>query len=141
MVAKTTPWLKIKAEYLQGVTPRELAKKYHISAKKISDKANEDKWGVEKTKISENIRENTEDEIKRLTTKALSALESVIDDEDARQSDIVCAAKAILDISGLKSSKQEITGKDGAPLALKERLISPEEWAEANKIVDKMVNG
>lgn len=116
MVAKTTPWVKIKAEYLQGVTPKELALKYKVPAKSISDKAFTDKWGAEKSKISENIRENTEDEIKRLTTKALSTLEDVLDDDKAKNSDKVSACKAILDISGLKSSKQEITGKDGEPL-------------------------
>lgn len=138
---KVIPWLKIKAEYLQGVTPKDLAEKYQIKPKQISDKANEEKWVAEKAKISENVRENTEGEIKRLTNKALNALEWVIDDVNARQSDIVSAAKAILDISGLKSSKQEITGKNGEPLALKERLITPDEWKEANKIVDKMIYG
>lgn len=118
MAAKTTPWLKIKAEYLQGVTPKELALKYKIKAKTIHDKASKEKWGEEKSIICENLRENTQDEITRLTAKALNALEGVIDDEMARRSDIVSAAKAILDISGLKSSKQEITGKVDAPLTI-----------------------
>ncbi len=109
-MAKTTPWLKIKAEYLRGVTPKELATKYNIKAKTIHDKACKEKWSEEKTIISKNVRENTELEIKRLTTKAISSLEKVLDDESAKNSDIVSACKAILDVSGLKTIKQELTG-------------------------------
>ena len=29
-MAKTTPWNKIKADYLNGVTPKELAEKYGL---------------------------------------------------------------------------------------------------------------
>lgn len=109
-MAKTTPWLKIKAEYLKGVTPKELALKYKLKAKTIHDKAFKEKWSEEKAIISVNIRENAEDEINRLTAKALSALEEVLDDETAKNSDIVSAARAILDISGLKTVEQKLTG-------------------------------
>lgn len=34
-----TPWNKIKKEYLEGVTPKELALKYKIKAKTIINKA------------------------------------------------------------------------------------------------------
>lgn len=126
-MTKTTPWLKIKAEYLQGVTPKELALKYKIKAKTIHDKASKEKWIEEKTSISENLREDTADEIKRLTTKALSSLEDVLNDVNAKNSDIVSACKAILDISGLKSSKQEVTGANGEPFTLQKEYILPKE--------------
>ena len=48
-MAKTTPWNKIKKEYLDGVTPKELAIKYKIKARSISDKAYEEDWKEEKT--------------------------------------------------------------------------------------------
>lgn len=51
MDKKTTPWTKIKAEYLSGVAPKELADKYGLKSKQISDKANKDKWVVEKAEI------------------------------------------------------------------------------------------
>lgn len=108
-MAKTTPWLEIKTAYLKGVTPKELALKYKIKAKAISDKANEEKWVAEKSKISENVRKKTEDKIEQLTNLALNTLQDVILDDTSRNSDRVSAAKAILDISGLKSSKQETT--------------------------------
>ncbi len=138
-MTKTTPWLKIKAEYLQGVTPKELALKYKIKAKTIHDKASKEKWSEEKTSICENLRENTADEIKRLTAKALSSLEEVLDDESAKNSDIVSACKAILDISGLKSSKQEITGKDGSPLGERIVYVTPEEQKEVREHIRKMI--
>lgn len=107
---KTTPWNKIKAEYLQGVTPKELANKYKIKARSISDKAYEENWGDEKTRISENVREKTQDRIEGLTNLALDTLVSVINDSASENRDKVSAAKALLDISGLKSSKQELVG-------------------------------
>lgn len=112
-MAQTTPWNKIKAEYLQGVTPKDLAKKYKIKARSISDKAYEENWGDEKTRISENIREKAQDRIESLTNLALDELECVLNDVDAEHRDKISAAKAILDISGLKSSKQEVTNKNG----------------------------
>ena len=103
-----TAWNKVKKEYLEGVTPKELAKKYKTTAKTISDKAYEEDWKEEKTKISENIRENVQERIQKLTNKSLDALESIIEDRNAKDSDVVSAARAILDLSGLKSSNQNV---------------------------------
>lgn len=109
----TTPWNKIKAEYLQGVTPKELATKYHLKAKQISDKANEEKWVAEKAKISENLRSDVQNRIKEMTNVALEALCDVINDPECKNTDKVSAARAILDVSGLKSLKQEVSGVKG----------------------------
>lgn len=124
---KNIPWLQIKADYLQQIPPRDLAKKYKISAKTISDKANEERWKEEKAKLSENVRKCLEQDIKDGSNEAVSYLRSVVQDEDAETKDRIAAAKGILDVSGLKSSKQEITGKDGAPLAVQKEYILPEE--------------
>ena len=109
-MAKITPWTKIKAEYLQGATPKDLAKKYKLTAKQVSDKANKDKWTAEKTEICENVRETIQDKIKDLSNNALEVLNEVMNDPEAKDADKVSAAKAILDVSGLKTQKQEITG-------------------------------
>lgn len=109
-MAKITPWNKIKAEYLQGVTPKELALKYKTTARTITNKANAEKWVIEKKIISENLRQTTQDRISGLTNRALDELECVLNDPEAENKDKISAAKAILDISGLKSLKQEITG-------------------------------
>lgn len=142
MVKKTsTPWLKIKAEYLQGVSPKELAQNYNITAKQIHNKANRDKWTAERESIEEKTREDVKEKIKDLTNLALEALVEVINDPECENRDKVSASKAILDISGLKSSKQEITGKDGEPLAVKKIFITPEDLKEVDKHIDSLING
>lgn len=123
---KTTPWNKIKAEYLQGVTPKELAQKYHLKAKQISDKANEEKWVAEKAKISENLRIDVQERIKDLTNQALDALCNVINDPECKNTDKVSAAKAILDVSGLKSIKQDVTGIDGVSVVINREAVQVE---------------
>lgn len=109
---KTIPWVKIKAEYLQGVTPKELAIKYKITAKQVTNKANRDKWAKEKERIQDKARENVQEKIKDLTNLALEALVEVINDIECENRDKISAAKAILDISGLKSLRQDLNIKD-----------------------------
>ena len=125
MAKKTTPWTKIKAEYLSGVTPKELADKYDLTAKQISDKANKDKWVEGKAEICEKVRESTAEKISRITNLALDRLEEILSGSDLRP-DFVSAIGKAIDISGLKTSKREITGKDGQPFVLKEYIL-PEE--------------
>jgi len=60
-MVKTTLWVKIKAEYLQGATPAELGKKYGLTAKQISDKANKEKWTTDKSKICEEVRDHRQE--------------------------------------------------------------------------------
>lgn len=122
-----TVWLEIKADYLKGIVPKKLAEKYNILAKTITEKASKENWVDEKTRIFNNLQFDVEDYIKKLSKKALKQLEEVIDDSQAEYKDKVSASRAILDVSGLKSSKQEITGKDGAPLSVQKEYILPEE--------------
>ena len=107
---KTTPWNEIKAEYLQGVAPKELAEKYNIKPKTIHDKCNKEGWVQEKQSICENVREITQERISNLTNLALDTLCEVINDSECKKDTKVQAAKALLDISGLKNSKQVIEG-------------------------------
>lgn len=110
-MTKITYWAKVKKEYLEGATPKELALKYKIKAKTITNKASAEKWVDEKRTISDNLRQKTEDRIKGLTNKAFNALEQVLDDENAEYKDKVAAAKAIIDVSGLKKDKHEVENK------------------------------
>lgn len=110
---KTTPWNKIKAEYLQGVTPKELALKYRLKAQAIYDKANRDNWIDDRSRIAEKTLEITQEKIQGLTNLALDTLCEVINDSKTEKNTKVQAAKAILDISGLKNSKQVIEGIEG----------------------------
>lgn len=107
-MAKTTPWTKIKAEYLQGVTPKDLAKKYGLTSQQVRSKASKEKWGVDKVTIINNVTQNTQDRIESLTNNALEVLSEVMNSPSAEDKDKVSAARAILDVSGLKSIKQEV---------------------------------
>lgn len=109
-MSKTTPWNEIKAEYLQGVTPKELAKKYSIAAKTIHEKASKESWVDEKASIYKNLQEVTQERLASLTNLALDTLVEVINSDDSKKDTKVQAAKALLDISGLKNSKQVIEG-------------------------------
>lgn len=107
-MAKTTPWNKIKKEYLSGVAPKELAVKYKIDINKIYNKIDNDSWAKEKTEINGNIRNDVQERIKNLTNLALQALESVINDPECKHTDKVAASRALLDVSGLKTQKHEL---------------------------------
>lgn len=109
-MARTTPWTKIKAEYLQGAFPRELAKKYKIKAKAISDKANKEQWVSEKSEICENVRKNVEEDINEGATEAVAYLRKVVNNPKEETKDRIAAAKGLLSVSGLEKSEKKITG-------------------------------
>ena len=125
-MAKTTPWNKIKVDYLNGVTPKELAEKYKIDINKLYYKIDNDSWAKEKTKINENIRNDVQERIKELTDLALETLCEVIKAGDSKYQDKVSAAKAILDVSGLKSLKQEVTGVSGMNVIINREAVHVE---------------
>lgn len=127
MTSKTTPWNKIKTDYLSGVPPRELAIKYKIKAKTIQDKAGHENWTTQKSSICKKIQENVTDRITKLTSLAFQNLELILNDDMAKYSDKIQAAKAILDVSGLKTQKQEITGAEGEALGIQKVFILPNE--------------
>ena len=107
-MAKTTPWTKIKAEYLQGATPKELAKKYKLTPQQVSNKVKREKWKLKKDQISHKTAENIQTKIESLSNNALDVLCDIMNHPDSEDKDKVSAARAILDVSGLKSVKQEI---------------------------------
>lgn len=109
-MAKNTPWTKIKADYLSGITPRELAQKYKIKAKAISDKANKEQWVSEKSEICEKVRKTVEDNIKDGATEAIEYLREVVNNQDEKTVDRIAAAKGLLSVSGLEKSEKKITG-------------------------------
>lgn len=135
-MAKCTPWNKIKKEYLEGAKPRDLALKYKVKAKTISNTANKEKWTIEKGKISENLSKKIEDRIEGLTNKAFNALEQVLDDKNAEYKDKVSAAKAIIDVSGLKKDKKELTGD----LNVQKVFVTPEMHQATLEHIKQVIN-
>lgn len=127
---KLIPWLEIKTEYLKGCSPKELAEKYDVDIKKLYKKIENAKWAPELSEIKGNIGNEVKEQISCITKLALSRLKDVLSDECVRTSDLVQAIGKALDVSGLKSSKQEITGKDGSAL-VQNNYIMPKECEDA----------
>lgn len=133
-------WAKVKKDYLEGVTHKELCKKYKIDIDRLYKKIENEKWAAERREIQGNIGNIVKDRVQALTNKALDTLETIIEDDSAKDCDRVSAARAVLDISGLKSSKQEITGADGSPLVQKV-FITPDEVKETDKHINEVIEG
>lgn len=125
-MAKVTAWNKIKADYLNGVTPKELAEKYKIDIDKIYNKIDNDSWAKEKAEINGNIRNDVQEKIKELSNLALDTLREVINDPESENKDKVSAARAILDVSGLKSFKQEVSGINGVSVVVNRQAVQVE---------------
>lgn len=125
-MSKVTPWNKIKADYLNGVTPKELASKYKITAKSIHEKASKENWVDEKASISKNVQESVQERIKELTNVALETLYNVINNVEAKDADKISASRAILDVSGLKSLKQEVSGVSGMSVIINREAVQVE---------------
>ena len=122
-MAKAIPWNKIKADYLNGVAPKELAEKHKVEIEKLYKKIENDKWAVELREIKGKIGNDVQERIKELTNLALETLCEVIKADDSKYQDKVSASKAILDVSGLKSLKQEVTGIDGVSVVINREAV------------------
>lgn len=108
MKSKTIPWTKIKADYLQGVMPKELAEKYCVDIEVIYNKIGNSEWNAEKIEFNKKIQNKIEKQIQDITGLALARLREVLSDDEVKTGDIINAIGKAIDISGLKSSKQEI---------------------------------
>lgn len=119
-------WNEIKTDYLLGVTPKELAEKYNIKIEKIYKKIENAKWANELRQIKGNIGNDIQNKIRNLTDLALEKLRDVINDPEADDRDKVSACRAILDVSGLKSLKQEVSGIDGVSVIVNRQAVQIE---------------
>lgn len=125
-MAKTIEWNKIKKDYLNGVTPKELAEKHKVDIEKIYKKIENDKWAAELREIKAKIGNEVQERIKELTNLALETLCNVINDPESKSMDKVSASKAILDVSGLKSIKQDVTGVSGMSVIINREAVHVE---------------
>ncbi|MDD3593031.1 MAG: hypothetical protein PHX18_00215 [Candidatus Gastranaerophilales bacterium] len=102
-------WNEIYTKYLQGAAPKDLAVEYGVEAKKISAKVSYEKWKEKKIKIKDKIIDSIEKKIEKLTQSAFDELEKILNSEDAAHTNKIQAAKAIIDVSGLKKDKKELS--------------------------------
>lgn len=64
---KHIPWLEIKARYMRGEFPRDIAPDYGITRRQISDKAHNEGWVAHKNRIRDAITEHAENDLKELS--------------------------------------------------------------------------
>ena len=70
-----TPWSKIRAEWLKGgITQKQLAEKYGLSVKTISNRAYKEGWKNQKGKIREKVEEQTRERVTRARVNHLERL-------------------------------------------------------------------
>lgn len=123
---KLTPWNKIKKLYLEGVSPKELEALYGYPAKDIGDKASKEGWAAKKREIAGKIEQTVQQRIEGLTSKALNALEDVLDTSDDDK-DKIAAARAVIDISGLKAVKNIVSADAGFSLFIEKAKAKAEK--------------
>jgi hypothetical protein len=104
---KTTPWNRIKAEYLDGVTPKELAIKYDITAKSISNKANKEKWTSKKAKINENLGDRVQKELEEITTLGIKRLKELLNSKEIKPNELISAIRLGFETTLLNKNKEK----------------------------------
>lgn len=134
-MAKGIAWLKIKKDYLEGISPKELSEKYKVDIEKLYKKIENDKWAAELREIKGNIGNKVQDKIDRISNKALDTCEQVMDDKQASYKDKLTAANIALSVSGLKSSKQEISGE------IEKIFITKKEEEQVQEHINDFING
>lgn len=133
-------WTSIKAEYLDGVPPKKLAEKYKVSYSTLKSKATKEGWTTAKRIISNQVQLDLTEKIKRYSNDAIEVLHNVMKADETSNRDKVSAAKSILDISGLKVARQEITGANGEPIGVQKVFITQKEVKDTDKHIDEIIN-
>ena len=106
---KPIPWTKLTADYMNGIQPKELSKKYDVPVAVIHRKLSANGTTQKLREVKSGLQDEIRDKIEKASSKVIDALFNIVEDKDACNSDIVAAARAILDVSGLKSQKLETT--------------------------------
>lgn len=82
MKTKTSyPWERIKVEYLKGIPPRELSKKYQISASRISVRASQEGWRKEGATLKKNLKKKMDVLVEKEISKKLTTVVKNLTDE------------------------------------------------------------
>lgn len=95
-MAAVYPWDKIRAEYIAGgVSVRELAEKYQISADKIKKRSAKEKWTDERRKVRTNYAQKVRDKIVQKRADA------VVDDLEVAKYTVKVFQEALKDLAEL----------------------------------------
>ena len=106
---KPIPWTKLTADYMSGIQPKELSKKYDVPVAVIHRKLSANGTTRKLREVKSGLQDEIREKIEKASSKVIDRLFKIVEADDATNSDIVAAARAILDVSGLKSQKVEAT--------------------------------
>lgn len=79
MAKKEINWPAIKKRYLKGEKPKDIAEKYGLTAKQVSNKAQAENWTSKKQQISVKVASIVENELERQMAKIGAIFEFQID--------------------------------------------------------------
>lgn len=106
---KAIPWTKLTADYMSGIQPKELSKKYDVPVAVIHRKLSANGTTQKLRDIKSSLQDEIREKIEKASSKVIDKLFNIVESDEANNSDVVAAARAILDVSGLKSQKAEAT--------------------------------
>lgn len=112
-------WAKIEAEYIEGESTKVLAEKYDVNINTLESRITKHEWKRKKAEFSGKVLDEVQEKIKGIADTAINVLDDILKDGEAKHPDKIAAARAILDISGLKSQKVEQTNIDTSPFEIK----------------------
>lgn len=92
---KPVPWAKIKAEYLQGATPKQLAETYGVTSKQVRDKAYKESWGRQKAIIDDKTTTKIIEKVTLDTNELLNAYKRIALEEYGSQENAATRLKAL----------------------------------------------
>ena len=96
---KPIPWTKLTADYMSGIQPKELSKKYNVPVAVIHRKLSANGTTQKLRDIKSSLQDEIREKIEKASSKVIDKLFEIVGDSDATNSDVVAAARAILDVS------------------------------------------
>ena len=103
MAIDTITKAKAKASYLIGLKTTEIASDLDISYDTLMGWIMKEKWKAEKQIKLQELTANLSDKIKITSQDAVNELHKILVKSTTKDADKIAAARALLDISGLKS--------------------------------------
>lgn len=106
-----TPWVKIKAEYLAGATPKELSLKYRISANAISNKFSLNGTTKKVKEIQSNLGDVMQVELDEITIQGIKRLKELLTSQEIKPSELISAIRLGFELTILSKNKLEANSK------------------------------
>ena len=132
------PWSKIRTEWLKGgITQKELADKYKISVKTISNRASKEGWKNQKGKIREKVEENIQERIAHARTNRLEKL--ITAQEDTLDALVDLAARLKADPTKFFDDKGGLRNAESLTRALQTAALTQRDLYSIKNIDQKFM--